>query len=240
MTNLVLNPLPKNVFLRKKTKKVISVVIPSRGRTEKLDATLNSIFSLADKSNDNFEIIVKIDFDDHNSIDYIKKWTNDTQNLTFVINTRGKGWLNMVDYVENTIDIAKGDWILNVNDDMVFLTQDWNTLIEKRLKEFKVYFPFVNGYRWAFPIYPKKIKEILGHISPHNQIDTYLVTLSDKLNIYEYIDEVEFYHDIELQDSLHSEKEKLYQYNLTTRNYHYDSPQFKLDLEKLKKYLDGN
>ena len=50
---------------RKHTKPYISVIFPSRKRTELLNETLYSIFSLADSQNVNFEVIIKIYFDDH-------------------------------------------------------------------------------------------------------------------------------------------------------------------------------
>ena len=132
------------IFSRKKNNKLISVILPSRKRLDLLQKTLDSIYSLADSKNDNFEVIIKFDLDDIESLEYIKSWNSERKGVTFVINDRGLGWLNMVDFVEDMIDLAKGEWILNVNDDMVFLTQDWNTLLEKRLTDFKFYAPYVN------------------------------------------------------------------------------------------------
>ena len=216
----------------------ISIVLPTRKRVEKLNETLYSILSLANPDEVNFEIIVKVDFDDVDTIDYIKNWENTFENVTFIINSRRGGWLNMVDYVENMIDIAKGDWILNINDDMVITTPHWNTKLTNHLKEFKIYFPDTNGYRQSFPVYPKKLKEILGHISYTNQIDTYLYNLSQQTDMEVYIDDVYFEHELEFRDEIHSDKAQVVNQNFHTRNYHSLSPEFKTDVKKIKEYLN--
>lgn len=218
----------------------ISIILPTRKRVEKLNDTLYSIMSLANPDNVNFEVIIKVDFDDIETIDYIKNWDNQFENITFIINSRRGGWLNMIDYIENMIDISKGKWILNINDDMLFKTKNWNSILSNYLKEFKIYFINTNGYRQSFPIYPKKIKEILGHISPHNQIDTYLYTLSLHTGTEAYIEDVFLEHDLELRDETHGDKAEVVDRNFMTRNYHFNSLEFIADINKLKTYLNKN
>jgi glycosyltransferase involved in cell wall biosynthesis len=220
---------------------LISVILPTRKRLKGLNDTLHSLFSLADKDNINFEVIVKVDFDDHETIDYIKGCPNECGNLTFIINSRKQGWLSMVDFVENMIDVSKGKWILNINDDMVFETQDWNTKLEHHLQEFKIYFVNTNGYRQSFPIYPKEIKNILGHISPHNQIDTYLYHLSYITQIEAYIDDVFLNHyQAEFQDQTHFDKADVVDINFATRDYHNNSPTFNQDINLILNYKKSN
>jgi hypothetical protein len=216
----------------------ISIILPTRKRVEKLNETLYSILSLANPNKVNFEIIVKVDFDDTDTIEYIKNWDNQFENITFIINSRKGGWLNMIDYVENMVDISKGKWILNINDDMLFKTQNWNDILSDSLKEFKIYFINTNGYRQSFPIYPKKLKEILGHISYHNQIDTYLHMLSLNTGTEAYINDVFLEHDLELRDEVHGDKAQVVNTNFITRDYHRNSPEFIDDINKLKQYLN--
>lgn len=215
----------------------ISVIIPSRKRLEGLNDTLFSIFQTADVENINFEIIVKVDFDDIDTIDYIKNWDNQFENITFIVNSRREGWLNMTDYIENMIDISKGKWILNVNDDVIFKTQNWNTILDKCLNEFKIYFIKTNGYPQSFPIYPKKLKEILGHISYTNQIDTYLHRLSMDTGMEAYINDVYIEHDLDLRDETHADKAKVVRRNFVTRDYHSQSLEFENDIIKINEYL---
>jgi hypothetical protein len=215
----------------------ISIILPSRKRLEGLNDTLFSILETANPENLNFEVIVKVDFDDLDTIDYIKNWDNEFENITFIVNSRRQGWLNMTDYVENMIDISKGKWILNVNDDVIFKTQNWNTILSNQLNGFKIYFPKTDGYPQSFPIYPKKLKEILGHISLTNQIDTYLYRLSMETGIETYIDDVYIEHDLDLRDETHSDKAEVVDRNFMTRDYHAQSPEFKADIKKVNEYL---
>jgi len=215
----------------------ISIILPSRKRLEGLNDTLFSILETADPENLNFEVIVKVDFDDLDTIDYIKNWDNEFENITFIVNSRRQGWLNMTDYVENMIDTSKGKWILNVNDDVIFKTQNWNTILSNQLNGFKIYFPKTDGYPQSFPIYPKKLKEILGHISLTNQIDTYLYRLSMETGIETYIDDVYIEHDLDLRDETHADKAEVVDRNFMTRDYHTQSPEFKADIKKVNEYL---
>lgn len=218
---------------RKETKPFVSIIFPSRKRVEMLNETLYSIYSLADLENPNFEVIIKVDFDDHETLDYIKNWSNEYENLYFIVSSRKQGFLNIVDFYEDTIDLAKGKYILVANDDMLFKTQNWNIILESKLNDFKIYFPYVNGYREAFYIIPKELYHILGHIAPHNQADTYLNWLGQVLGINEYLDDIEFYHHFGYEDETLQDKMKVIDINYASRDYHRNSPEFKQDIKIL-------
>lgn len=222
---------------RKETKPFVSIIFPSRKRVEMLNETLYSIYSLADLENPNFEIIIKIDFDDHETLDYIKNWSNEYENLYFIVSSRKQGFLNVVDFTEDMIDLAKGKYILVANDDMLFKTQDWNTILESRLTDFKIYFPYVNGYRESFWCVPKELYTTLGHVSHHNQIDTYLNWLGQVLGIVEYVDEIELYHKFDYEDETALDKVNLLDTNYASRDYHRNSPEFKQDIKILAEKL---
>lgn len=222
---------------RKETKPFLSIILPSRKRVEMLNETLYSIYSLADLNNPNFEVIIKVDFDDHETLDYIKNWSNEYENLHFIINSRKKGFLNLVDFLEDMMDLAKGKYILAANDDMMFKTQNWNTILSKCLTDFKVYFPYVNGYRESFWCIPKELYTALGHVAPHNQTDTYLNWLGQVLGIVEYIDDIELYHRFDYEDETATDKVNVIDINYASRDYHRNSPEFKEDIKILQKLL---
>jgi hypothetical protein len=225
---------------RKYNKPHISIIMPSRKRPEMLNEALYSIYSLANPNNVNFEVIVKIDFDDSETLDYIKNWSNEYENLYFLVSSRKKGFINLVDFQEDMIDLAKGKYILIANDDLVFETQNWNDILGSRLKEFKVYFPYINGYREGLYCIPKELYNILGHISHHSQVDTYLNWLGQVLGIVEYIDEVRTYHkNDELQhDETKNDKIDVMDINFNSRDYHKNSPEFYEDIKILQKVLN--
>jgi len=223
---------------RKLIKPCISIVLPSRKRVEFLNEALYSIYSLADPNNVNFEVIVKIDLDDHETISYIKNWTNEYENIYFLISARKKGFINLVDFVEDMIDLAKGKYILAANDDLTFETQNWNTILESKLTNFKIYFPYINGYREGLWCIPKELYTILGHISHHSQVDTYLSWLGQVLGIIEYIDEVRVNHKFDYEDETQIDKINQMHVNYTSRDYHRNSPEFIKDIKTLQEYLN--
>jgi len=225
---------------RNSTKPHISIILPTRKRVEMLNETLYSIYSLADLNNSNFEVIVKIDFDDYETLDYIKNWSNEYENLYFIVSSRKKGFLNLVDFLEDMVDLAKGKYILVANDDMLVKTQNWNTILESLLTEFKIYFPYVNGYRESFWCIPKELYTILGHIAPHNQSDTYLNWLGQALGIVEYIDNVKLYHHFDYTDETQTDKINVIDVNYASRDYHRNSPEFKKDIKLLSDKLGIN
>lgn len=216
----------------------ISLALPTRKRPEGLNETLHSIFSLANPNNVNFEVIMKVDLDDTETIDYIKNWSNEFENITFIINSRRGGWLNLVDYFEDIINFSKGEWIIGINDDMLFKTQNWNDILEEKLQGYNIYFLNTNGYKQSFWAVPKNLKEVLGHIAPHNQIDTYLHMLSIQTDIEKYIDEVFLEHDLDVRDEVWEDKAQVVDINFLTREYHKNSPEFINDINKLKQYLN--
>ena len=86
-------------MVRQSKQYLLSVIIPSRKRANALNDTITSLLSLSDKTLDNFEIIIKFDFDDKETLDYISQWSNEYKNISFVINSRLDGWYNLVDFV---------------------------------------------------------------------------------------------------------------------------------------------
>lgn len=224
--------------IRKDIKPCISIVLPTRKRVEFLNDALYSIYSLADQNNVNFEIILKVDFDDIETLQYINNWSNEYENLYFIVNSRKQGFASLVDAVEDMIDLAKGKYILAANDDLTFETQNWNTILEDRLKEFKIYFPYINGYREGLWCIPKELYTVLGHISYHSQIDTYLSWLGQVLGIIEYIDEVRVNHKFDYKDETQTDKVNQMHINYANRDYHKNSPEFIQDIKTLQQYLN--
>lgn len=174
---------------------LVSIILPTRKRVKDLHETLESILNNANLSNPNFEIILKVDYDDKETIEYINQTlTNDHTNINIILNSRLDGWLNLVDFIETMIDASKGRYIWNINDDSRILTSNWNDILENKLKEFKIYHPLIdwgpdlNGYihsfREIFPIYPKKLKELWGYICPHNNIDSWLYFVGTKIEMH--------------------------------------------------------
>lgn len=232
----------------------ISLLVPTRKRLEHLKSNIDSIFNLADKSNPNFEVIFKIDLDDHETIDYIKTWGNEWENITFVVDSRKKGYNSLVNHFETMVDIAKGKYVWGFTDDITMKTQNWNTVLANKLtSDFKIYYPVINNHRESLPVYPKKWKEILGYIAPHTGIDVYIQRIMelDTNHIWgkpinspcvEYIDEVEVEHLVHLMDETGNDKYHFGGGNniqVLARDEYYDSPTMIADKNKIFNYLNS-
>jgi hypothetical protein len=233
---------------------LISIILPSRKRPKELKNTINSFISLADPALNNFEIIIKIDFDDHESLDYIKTLDNKYENITFLINSRLKGWYNLVDFFEDLIRVSKSKYMFGFNDDGLMLTQNWNRILEEKLNEFKIYYPQViwdidlNGhlhdFREAFPIYPKKLVEKWGYLCPHNNIDNWILEIGKRCtldpwneDIIEYIDDLYIRHS-QIPDESSKEKLETVNINHNLRDYHMNSPELYHCINLLKEHLE--
>jgi glycosyltransferase involved in cell wall biosynthesis len=173
---------------------LVSIILPTRKRVKDLHETLNSILDNANLNNKNFEIILKVDYDDQETINYVNQFTNQNNNINVILASRLEGWFSLVDFIETMIDVSKGKYIWNINDDSRILTKGWNDILENELTEFKIYHPLIewgpdlNGYihsfREIFPIYPKKLKELWGYICPHNNIDSWLYFVGKNIGLH--------------------------------------------------------
>lgn len=217
---------------------LISIYLPTRNRTTLFNQAVNSIFNTCDKSNLNFEIIVKVDFDDLETLDYIKSQQSNFENIKYIVSSRKNGYNSLPYFQEDCGNLARGEYFMVFNDDGLILTQNWNTILETQLLNFKFYYPKVNGYREAFFIIPTNLKDILGHYSPHSQADTYIKWLGQVLGINEYLDDIELWQNLDLIDVLSKEKDAQKPINLTDRDFHRTSQVFKNDIRKLQSYLN--
>jgi glycosyltransferase involved in cell wall biosynthesis len=233
---------------------LVSVFLPSRKRPQDLDKTLKSLINLSDKSLDNFEIVIKVDFDDKETLDYISQWGNEHENITFIINSRLKGWYNLVDFNEDLIRVARGKYVFGFNDDCLMLTQDWNKILEQYLTDFSIYYTKIewdvdlNGYyhnfRYAFPIFPKKLVEIWGFLCPHNNIDNWFLDIANKCasppwneKTKIHIDEITLYHS-QFPDETSQDKLKTISENHSLRDSYRDSDVFFHCVNLLKEHRD--
>jgi hypothetical protein len=217
---------------------LISIFLPTRNRVDLFHKALYSIFDTCNKDNLNFEVIVKADFDDLETLDHIKTQHSNFENVKYIVSSRKNGYNSLPEFQLDSGNLAQGKYFMSFNDDGLFLTENWNDILEDRLKEFKFYYPQVNGYREAFFIIPTKLKDILGHYSPHAQTDSYIKWLGQVLGINEYLDGVELWQDLDLVDNLSKEKDNQKPINLGNRDFHRTSQVFKDDIRKLQSYLN--
>ena len=178
----------------------ISILLPTRGRTEVLKTSLMSLLDNVKEANE-IEIILGMDEDDTDVISYVK------DELGPILQEKGVetkanifkplGYTNLHQYVNTLAGNASGDWLFFWNDDCLMETKNWDEVINSYTGQFKLLAPNDNhdGHPYAIlPIVPKDWFILMGHLSQNAQNDAWLSHIAYMLDIFERID-VKFIHD---------------------------------------------
>lgn len=149
---------------------MISILIPTRGRTESLKRTIQSARDTANAPEE-IEICIYIDDDDIASreCEWPKEW-----NIRIAIGKRiilGNMW-------NKCAAIASGDILCQGNDDIIFRTKGWDTLVEKEFSKVPDRLVMVHGQDGSggasgsigtFGVHPfvsRRWYEVLGYVTP--------------------------------------------------------------------------
>jgi len=178
----------------------ISILLPTRGRTEVLKTSLMSLLDNV-KEPKEIEIMLGMDEDDTDVISYVK------DELGPILQEKGVetkanifkplGYTNLHQYVNTLAGNASGDWLFFWNDDCLMETKNWDEVINSYTGQFKLLAPNDNhdGHPYAIlPIVPKDWFILMGHLSQNAQNDAWLSHIAYMLDIFERID-VKFIHD---------------------------------------------
>jgi glycosyltransferase involved in cell wall biosynthesis len=177
----------------------ISILLPTRGRTDALDRSIVSLINLASDPK-NLQFIIAFDNDDKASSAYF------VENIAPKINNAGSGYtclefvpmgyIRLNEYVNQCAKVASGDWLMFWNDDAFMESADWDKEIIKHTGEFCcLRMPTHNEHPYAiFPIVPGKWYELFGYLSPHQISDAWISQMSYMLDIMKNID-VKVVHD---------------------------------------------
>jgi hypothetical protein len=144
---------------------IASVLVPSRQRPELLKRSIDSL------GDGDFEVLVALDEDDPRLDDYagIGK---------AVVGPR-HGYGSLQSYYNELAAWSRGDWLLLWNDDCIMRTKAWIDVVRAYDGQMVVLNPNTNHDNWkidmnVFPIFPRKIVELLGHVSLSNHNDSWL------------------------------------------------------------------
>jgi hypothetical protein len=183
-----------------KNKADITILLPTRGRTDMLKRSLESLISTATNPS-RVELLLGIDEDDVSTKEYIQN------EIAPILRDAGidckanvfkpLGYENLHVYVNTLAANATGDWMFFWNDDGIMVTQGWDDVIASYTGQFKLLAPRDNhdGHPYAiFPIVPKDWFMLMGHLSQNAQNDAWLSHIAYMLDIFQRID-VEFIHD---------------------------------------------
>jgi len=192
-------PVGINKIWAQKPSHQISVLLPTRGRTDMLKRSLLSLLDLAHNPAE-IEIMLAFDNDDKESLEWCQQYVfpelEDRGVDATVIEFTPLGYLRLHEYLNALAGLANGQWLMFWNDDAVMQTKDWDQrIIEHNGKFLCLRMPTHNQHPYAiFPIVPRDWYYLLGHLSNHQLTDATISQISYIVGIMQNID-VEVLHD---------------------------------------------
>lgn len=170
----------------------ISLLTPTRGRTESLRRCVESAWSLADDA-DSVEFVFGLDQDDTVGQQYFDQqlapWMQSVGVNFTALQFEPMGYLRLNEYVNQLAHHSDSEWLMFWNDDAVMETQGWDTVIASYTGEFLVLAVHANrDHPYSiFPIVPRQWLDILGYISPHQITDAWVSQQAYMLDIWHRI-----------------------------------------------------
>ena len=170
----------------------LSVLIPTRGRTDMLDRSLSSLLEHADDPS-TIEFLFAFDDDDSASQEYFLETIApkfDAVDCEYTIFEMPRlGYENLHKYLNILGSNAQADWWMFWNDDAIMLDDHWDTVITSEGDNFCIQqFDTHNLHPYSiFPIVPRAWYDTLGHLSRHPLNDAYISQIGWMLDIMKRI-----------------------------------------------------
>jgi len=234
---------------------LVSVLIPTRSRSQLLREAIGSFYDLADDKS-SVEYLLKVDTDDTETIE-IATYLSSILPLKTIISSRGeRKYYNMHHWVNELCSLAKGDWLFVSNDDVKVKTPGWDSIllnstlfdvdgnpitdISGRRGDIWQFFPRTNGNPEINPFcfLRRRVYEILGHYSLTPYCDDWINSVMHLSGSVGYL-QVEIEHT-QPSDALRKEIIEDFHANKSTIRMTSELFRAKIaDVTKLLDYLDG-
>ena len=170
----------------------ISLLLATRGRTDALTRSVESIFNMADQP-EKLQLLLAFDRDDEIGKKHfnqtLQPWL-DSRNYNYTAMIfEPMGYLKLNVYNNKMAAQASAPWLVIWNDDAIMETRGWDSVILRHTGEFKLLaFHTHRDHPYSiFPILPYEWYELLGYISPHATQDGWLSQQAYMLDIWERI-----------------------------------------------------
>jgi len=158
----------------------ISVLLPARGRPDHLRESVASCFELATDP-DNVEVLIRLDDDDPHLDSELRILRHFGASKRIVVFTGYRlGYQNMHEMYGGLALHSEGDWLVNWNDDMQFITQGWDALL-REAPPFSIQFPRRDTTQttdYTVPVTGRSIFIALGHLSKNAYCDAWISDFS--------------------------------------------------------------
>lgn len=144
--------------------KKVSVLVPTRHRIARL-RTMISSFDGTTGNGPEAELVFRVDEDDPGTRDFLLAWGGHK----VVVGPRYDGYRSMGTFFNEAAKASDGDVLMCGNDDMVFRTNGWPTLVLAKANEFPdglfdIGVSTYNEDHWPFATVSRKVVDILGHL----------------------------------------------------------------------------
>lgn len=173
-----------------KYKKLIGVMIPTRKRVQLLKECLDS-FNKKTFNKSLVELLLKIDNDDIETIEFIKNYKSEID-LKIIVNDRKNGYGSLHEHYNSLAQISESEFLMVFNDDIEMLTDRWESefipysgknyilsVHNLRIKNGQT-FPIFEGYM-GNPSIPADFYYELKTLSHHPMLDDWWQNISNAL-----------------------------------------------------------
>lgn len=161
---------------------IVSVMIPTRGRPDKLIRAVQSLQSNA-KDIDRIEIILRVDEDDKATLAMLNSTPLGVKAL---VGSRKEGYFSLHEHILDMARVAKGRWLMSFNDDCVMKTKDWEKQLDVVIvwgNEIEFQKDGDEGALWIddFWLINPQIEHLPGYHPGHFVVSRELATLLDRM-----------------------------------------------------------
>ena len=169
--------------------KLVSVLLPSRGRPQGLLHAVSSLIAKCDNPSC-VEILIRLDDDDDSGTQDAAGWLQsvflETTAIEVITGPRRGGYGSLHEFVDEMCAVAHGDFLFLFNDDLTMDTQGWDTEIARFRDEFCVLSWRISPNPFAknlFPVVHRKVHQVIGHFSKCCICDTWMENISRRAGI---------------------------------------------------------
>ena len=239
---------------------IVSILIPTKNRVNRLRVSLDTLFNTCyDKYN--FEVLCGVDSDDFETINFLNEYITNYPNVKYFL-FKDKGYRNIYKIHNHLTTLSSGQFIFPYSDDSEMLSYNWDLVLKEHNNKFLVLNPLIKslehyvrnidqnipGYIWfAYPIFPKKLTDIIGRIANNSAVDSWISELVYNAQI-PYIQEdniiIEHYRFDETKNE--NDIDPLYHEVVNDRDFvrsdfhtEYQVQERIKDIEKLKSYINS-
>lgn len=183
---------------------MISVLIPSRGRSQSLLETIGGLLGLAADPGD-VEVLIAADPDDGPTLALAEDGPLPPQARIWVAPERF-GYKHICDYYNALDAIAAGPWSFLFNDDASLLTPGWDEII--RAEPPGVLWPRADYAAEinTFPVWPTAWTRHLGHVSLDQSTDMWIADVARALGVQRPIP-VSIHHEHRMGDATAADRD---------------------------------